>query len=176
MACGEPFSSGRNKNDVIKYVRIAIPIVVLAVVAVFVVLYLTSPQAAVRRIMDGYRNNDPDAVIESYPEFFMDSVLVDREKWINDIRFSVKVSSQHIHYYELEDPQKPSASERERLMKDFKLYGGFDFDESDIKDIRIIWVNYDVDFGGVLPQAGLRFVMIKYEGRWCWWPDIVERY
>jgi hypothetical protein len=176
MACGEPFPNGYTKPDIFKYMRFVIPGIILVLVAVFLVIYFTGPSVAVRKIMNGYRDNDPEAVIESYPSFFMESVLVDRETLINDVKFNVKVSSQYVHKYKLEKAQNPTESEREKLLEDIRIYGGRDFDVSDIKDIKIIWVTYDVDFAGVFPQAGLRFVMIKYEGRWCWWPDVVERY
>lgn len=176
MACGEPFPSGYTKPDIFKYVRFVIPGIILVLVAVFLVIYFTGPSFAVRKIMNGYRDNDPEAVIESYPSFFMESVLVDKETWINDVKFNVKVSSQYVHKYKLEKAQNPTESEREKLLEDIRIFGGRDFDVSDIKDIKIIWVTYDVDFAGVFPHAGLRFVMIKYEGRWCWWPDVVERY
>jgi hypothetical protein len=60
-------------------------------------------------------------------------------------------------------------------MANFRYFGGNDFDESDIEGIKIIWVYYTGNVPAVWPMHATRFIVIKYQGHWCWWPETISR-
>lgn len=147
----------------------------LVVAMVVIMLLFTGPKAAARRVMEGYKRNDAEAVIACFPSFFMESDELNRDGWVKEIEYNVKDMSDYIFSYTIEKAEKPSSQDRERFMEDFHYFGGDAFDENKLQDVRVVWVIYKGNIPGVWPSRGARLVMIKYEGRWYWWPDTINR-
>ena len=169
MSCGTPFPSGRTYPDFFKYSKYIFGAVVLVALVVALSLHFLSPETAARRIMNAYRINDVGAVVRACPDFFLESDMLDIEAFIDDMGSSVNQLSELSFGYRVEKTASPSSKEYEALLEQFYYFGGYDFDEDDIKDIKIVWIDTDLEIEGSI----FRFVMIKYGGRWCWWPSSV---
>ncbi|MBO5702036.1 MAG: hypothetical protein J6S71_06325 [Clostridia bacterium] len=175
VMCGEPFYSeqGLKKRKIHRIIGIVLG--VLALTAGVLFIFTAGPKAAVRRILNGYKRNDPDAVIASYPDFLIESNQVDKDQLILSTQINVKDMSDYIFMYKLGKSEDPSEKEYEELMEAFRFYAGEDFSEDDIQSIKIIWVDYTGNVPAVWPSRAARFIVIKYEGRWYWWPETVNR-
>ena len=149
--------------------------IVLVGIAITLVSMLTGPKAAVRRIVEGFKQNDPQSIMAMLPDFVLESDKIDRRELELEMTTDALTLSKFIFSYNIEEVKDPSFQEREKLMEDFRYIAGEDFDDREIKDIKIIWVNYKGDIPGFWPSHATRFTMIKYQGRWYWWPETVNR-
>lgn len=157
-------------------------IIILSICAVLLIssaiaytVYSKTPEAAVRRIMNAHNEGDFDTVISYYPDFYLESDKVNKERLLLDAEFGVKKMSKELYTFYLEEPATPSDRECEELLESFKYYGGENFDEEKLGEIKMIWVNYRLDVTYFWPKRGTRFIVFEYDGRWCWWPDNVNR-
>ena len=157
-------------------------IIILSICAVLLIssaiaytVYSKTPEAAVRHIMNAHNEGDFDTVISYYPDFYLESDKVNKERLLLDAEFGVKKMSKEIYTFYLEEPATPSDRECEELLESFKYYGGENFDEEKLGEIKMIWVNYRLDVTYFWPKRGTRFIVFEYDGRWCWWPDNVNR-
>lgn len=157
-------------------------IIILSICAVLLIssaiaytVYSKTPEAAVRRIMNAHNEGDFDTVISYYPDFYLESDKVNKERLLLDAEFGVKKMSKELYTFYLEEPATPSDRECEELLESFKYYGGDNFDEEKLGDIKMVWVNYRIDVTYFWPKRGTRFIVFEYDGRWCWWPDNVNR-
>lgn len=162
----------KNKKKILIFVIVG---VILAAAVVTSILLFTGPKAKVRHIMDSYKRNDAEAVIATFPSFFMETDQINIDLYLTEIELNVRDMSDYIFSYNIEKAEKPSSQEREEFMENFRHYGGDNFDEDKLEDIRIVWINYKGNVPGIWPSRAVRFIMIKYEGKWCWWPATVNR-
>lgn len=171
--CGAEFGDlpQRAKNK--KLIILGIIGVLLIAAAVFALIYFTGPKAAVRRVMRSFKNNDVEAIVDSLPEFYVECEYWTREEVVKAMSGPVLEMSNYIFSYNIDSVKSPSDSERDELMETFKSLAGEDFDESDIEDIKLVWVNFTGNVPGFWPAGATRFIMIKYNGRWCYWPSHV---
>ncbi len=149
--------------------------IVLVGIAITLVSMLTGPKAAVRRIVEGFKQNDPQAIMAMLPDFVLESDKIDRRELELEMTTDSLTLSKYIFSYNIEEVKDPTSQECEKLMENFRYIAGEDFDDREIKDIKIIWVNYKGDIPGFWPSHATRFTMIKYQGRWYWWPETVNR-
>ena len=170
--CGAPFEDVPHYAKKKKLIILVIVCAVLVLAAIASVIYLTGPEAAVRRIMESHKRNDVQAIVDSFPSFLLEAEGVDRDELIADLSSSVESMSEYMFSYSIEKVNDPSDGDREKLIKKTQLVVGDDFNESDIKDIKVVWVKFTGNVPSVWPSGSTRFVMIKYDGRWCWCPYI----
>ena len=150
---------------------LAVCITLLLVSTVSYAVYSTTPSAAVRRIMSAYNRADVDEVVSYYPEFYLESDNIDKRRLLLDVETDVKIFSKYLCTYYLESPATPSWKECEKLLEDLRYYGGENFDEEKLGEIKMIWVNFKYDIEGIWPKGSIRFIVFEYEGRWCWLPQ-----
>ena len=174
VSCGTPLED----NGTPSKKKILIPVIlgiILAVVGVVILILSTGPKAQIRRIMESYKKNDAEAIIATFPDFFTNSEKINPQTLQTQVKVETKSLSEYIFSYNIDKVETPAAQERQQMMEDFRYFAGEDFDESDIQDIKIIWVNYKGNVPGIWPIHATRFIMIKYNGRWCCWPNNVNR-
>ena len=143
--------------------------------AIILIIYSTGPKAAVRRIMNAHKQVDAETVISYLPDFLLESDKIDGEKFKMETEATVKGFSRFLFSFNLEKAETPSDREIEELLETFEYFGGENFDESKVRDIKMVWVNYKGNVQGFWPSRGTRFIVFKYEGRWYWWPNNVNR-
>ena len=84
---------------------------------------------------------------------------------------SVHRMSSYIFSYNSNKAVIPSEREQGELIQSFADFGGDKFDHSKLEEIKVVWVDFR---GGETPGLWhiyhVRFVIIKYDGEWCWWP------
>ena len=175
VMCGTEFydAEGLKKRRIRRIIGIILGILALAASLLFI--FTAGPKAAVRRILNGYKRNDPDAVIASYPDFLLESDKIDKDELILSTQINVKDMSDYIFMYKLGKAEDPSEREYEELMETFRYYAGEDFSDGDVQSIKIIWADYTGNVPAVWPSRAARFIVIKYQGRWYWWPETVNR-
>ena len=175
IMCGTEFEDNHVHAKRKELFILGIAIAALAAVIVVLILFFTGPKAAVRRIMDGYKRNDAAAIVVSIPRFLMESDYIDSQGFVQSLETNAKELSEYIVSYNIEKAETPNSQYREELMNDILYFAGDGFEESDIEDIKIIWVNYKGNVSGLMHSNATRFTMIKYNGNWYWWPDNVNR-
>ena len=158
-----------------RLIILAVCFTLLIASAISYAVYSKTPQAAVRNIMNAYKKADVDTIVSYYPDFYMESDMIDSEKILLDAQVSVNIFSKQLYTYYLEDPATPSERERNELIETFKYYGGENFDEEKLGEFKMVWVDYRIDIYYFWPKRGTRFIVFEYDGRWCWWPDNVNR-
>ena len=158
-----------------RLIILAVCFTLLIASAISYAVYSKTPQAAVRNIMNAYKKADVDTVLSYYPDFYLESDKLDYELLLLNIDFGVKKMSEELYTFYLEDPATPSERECNELIETFKYYGGENFDEEKLGEFKMVWVNYRRDVYYFWPKRGTRFIVFEYDGRWCWWPDNVNR-
>lgn len=133
-------------------------------------VYSATPQAAVRRIMIAIDKADVDTVVSYYPDFYLESDKFEKRRLLLDAETDIKIFSKYLCTFYLEDPVNPSWKECEKLLNDCHYYGGENFDEEKLGEIKLIWVHFKYDIDGIWPKGSIRFIVFEYDGRWCWWP------
>ena len=177
MACGEPFEKGRTFPDFYKYSKYIFYGIILALIAVILIIYFTSPETAARSVVKAYKMNDAASVVASVPEFLLESDNFDAERFANDVIYDAIFISYQSFGYRVDNTAPPSAKDRDRIISDLHYYGGDDFDEDELSDITLVWISHDMEYiVGMWQASVVRFVMIKYDGHWYWWPDTVSAY
>lgn len=174
-ACGTPFNDEHIYAKKKKYLIIAICSVLLLAAAIGLIIFSTGPRAAVRRIMNAHKRNDFEAIVDTFPDFLLESEVLDSEEFLRSTEKVVGSFSQYIFSYNIEKAETPNSNERENYLELFSYFGGENFDESEVEDITIVWVNYKGNIPGFWPSQGTRFVVFKYKGEWCWWPSNINR-
>ena len=170
-SCKTPFNDQKQRAKKRRLIILTIAVAVLITTAVFAILHYSGPKGVTRRVMDAYRENDPESLVDTLPPFYVNADGSNREKMIQQYAPFVKRLSNYIFSYYLDEPLVPSERQREELMKQIRYFAGADFKESDIEDIRFVWVHFTGDVLYIWPKYTERFIVIKYEGDWYWWPD-----
>ena len=169
--CGTPFEDVRvsiKKRTFTLYAILALTIVVAIVLGI---VFSTGPRAKVRQIMRHYKNANPSAVVDTYPSFMLESENYDIESLQRSIAANVEDVSAFMVSFSVDRPQNPNERDRKQLIDDFRYYCGDTFDESKLEDIKFVWVSFKGRVSGIWAKSTTRFVVIKYDGEWCWWPD-----
>ena len=123
------------------------------------------------------RQNDAKSVVASVPAFLLESDNFDAERFANDVIYDAIFISYQSFGYRVDKTASPSTKERDQIISELKYYGGSDFDEGELDEITLVWVSHDMEYIVGMWQASIvRFVMIKYDGHWYWWPDTVSAY
>lgn len=173
--CGTEFNDSHIYKKRKKLIILAICGVILLAAATVLIIYSTGPKAAVRRIMNAHKQVDAETVISYYPDFLLESDKIDKEEFLTETEVTVQGFSRYLFSFNLEKAETPSERECEELIETFEYFGGENFDESELGEIKMVWVNYKGNIPGFWPSRGTRFIVFKYEGRWCWWPANVNR-
>ena len=175
VACGAEFNDehiyARKKKNLI----LAICGILFLASAIGFMFFSTGPKAAVRRIMNAHKLNDFDAVVAAMPDFLLESDKIDYNLFMLNTERTVEVFSQYIFSFNIDRAETPNSNEREELIETLKYFGENNFEESKVTDIKIVWVNYKGNVQGFWPSRGTRFLVFKYDGKWCWWPNNVNR-
>ncbi len=169
--CGTAFEDVRVtivKKTFILYAVIALLIVVAIVVGI---ILTTGPRAVARRVLRSYKNNDPISVVNTYPSFMLEAEGYDIEGLASAIAGNVKDVSEFMVSFSTDRPQTPNKRDHNQLLEDFKYYCGDAFDESKLEDIKFVWVSFKGQTSGIWGKSTSRFTIIKYDGKWYWWPD-----
>ena len=174
-ACGREFNDAHIYAKRRRIIILSVAATVLLVAAIAYAVYSSTPEAAVRRIMNACKRADADTVASYYPDFLLESDKVDKTRLLTDTEIEVKYFSKQLYTFYLEDPLTPSERECERLIESFEAVGGENFDKSKLGEIKMVWVNYRLDVYYFWPKRSTRFIVFEYDGRWCWWPDNVNR-
>lgn len=170
VSCGsslEVIESSFKAKWAVIYSAIAL---VLVLVTTLSVSYFTGPKAAVKKILKAYKGNDVETVVDSFPPFLNYATGLDREALEEDMAKSVKELSDYMTFYHVEDVKKPSSSERDEIIETLAYFKDFGYDERKLEDIRLVWSGMRGGDVGTWDFVNERFVMIKYDGRWYWWP------
>jgi hypothetical protein len=175
VACGAEFNDAHIYAKRRRIIILAIFATVMIAAAINYAVYSSTSEAAVRRIMNACKKADVDTVVSYYPDFYLESDKVDTRRLLLDTEFLVKLLSKDLYTFYLEDPATPSERECKELIETLKYYGGEDFEEDKLSDIKMVWVNYRIDIRYFWPKRGTRFIVFKYEGQWYWWPNNVNR-
>ena len=165
--CNAPFEELPFHKKKKVYVILAAILLVLIGVSTFFIMRYTGPDGAVRRIMRCYSNNDPEGVVDFFPEFLFDD-LITKEDLVDELSKPVKDFSEYVFSYYLEDTKTPSTSEMNVIMA--QLNSIPDFDEDQLDDVKYITVNFKGNATYLWTANTTRFVLIKYDGSWYWWP------
>ena len=173
--CGTEFNDTHIYAKRKKLIILAVCGAVLLAAAIAFIIWSLGPKAAVRRIMNGYKNVDAEAVISYIPEFLLESDKLDGEKFLMETKVGVNSFSQYLFSFNLEQSETPSERECEELIETFEYFGGETFDKTKLGDIKMVWVNYTLDIPKMWPKGSMRFIVFEYEERWCWWPYNVIR-
>lgn len=175
VACGFEFNDSRFYAKRRRIIILSILGTLLLTATIAYAVYSSTPQAAVRRIMNACKKADVDTVVSYYPEFYLESDKLDKEKLLLATDFNVKKLSRELYTYYLEDPATPSERTCDELIENLEYYGGENFDREKLGDIKMIWVNYRRDIYYFWPKSSTRFIVYEYDGSWYWWPYNVNR-
>lgn len=164
------------KSSVIIKRTLIISSVVAAVVAITVMLalYFTSPEAAVRKMMEAYKRSDVPAVADCYPEFLQEATGMSRGEYDWSMMRSVENLSKYIFSYNVEKAKTPSTNEQSRIKGELLNYSEYGYDESKLEAIRMVWIGMRGGRRGYWSDTNHRFIVIKYDGKWCVWPAISD--
>jgi len=175
VMCGTEFHDAHVYAKRKRCIILGITGVVLAVVLGVLLVLSTGPRAAVWRIMESHKRNDVEAIVESFPDFLMESEVLDEKAFMVDVKSLANYFSKFIFSYSIGQAQIPSAREQEEVVEVFRYFGGDAFDEERLEEVRTVWVDYKGNIPSFWPSRASRFLMVKYDGRWCWWPSNVNR-
>ena len=175
VACGAEFNDEHIYAKKKKNLIIAICCALIFLTVTFLIVFTTGPKAEVRRIMNAHKRNDVEAVIDSMPDFLLESDILDYDLFILQTERTVESFSQYIFSFNIDNAKTPSANERQDLLETLEYFGGDNFDQAKVEDIKYVWVNYKGNVQGFWPSRGTRFLVFKYDGEWCWWPSNVNR-
>ena len=76
----------------------------------------------------------------------------------------------YIYSFNTNNEITPSERQIEELIDSIKKIVGDEFDASVITDVKFVWVDVRGGVRNFWQTTHERFVMIKYQDEWCWWP------
>ena len=132
--------------------------------------YNTSPETRVKEIMQYLKDGDFDAVMDSLPSFIWQYEQTDEAQIQFDISFFVDRMNSYIYSFNTNNEITPSERQIEELIDSIKKIVGDEFDASVITDVKVVWVDVRGGVRNFWQTTHERFVMIKYQDEWCWWP------
>lgn len=167
--CGAPLEVIHKDVKKKKIILFSILGLVLTIALIVGIIYITSPEARVRGIMEDMKDGDTSGVVDAFPEFFIEAnggkaALVEYyDTW-------VKNESSYIFSYNIDKTVGPSTKEENAIRKSLVYYTHAGYDESKLQDIKAVWLDMRGGIPGFWGESLEKFVMIKYDGQWYWWP------
>ena len=167
--CGAPLEVIQKDVKKKKIIIFSILGVILTVALILGIIYITSPEAKVMDIMKDINNGNTAGLVDSFPDFFIEAnggkaVLVEYyDSW-------VKSEASYVFSYNIDKVVGPSAREEEAVRKSLVYYTHAGYDESKLQDIKAVWLDMTGGIPGFWGASLEKFVMIKYDGQWYWWP------
>lgn len=153
-----------------RIIVIALVSIILIAATIIGVTYFSSPEAKVKSIMKAFQKNDVDAVISSFPDFvinYLDETETDTTQFFEEW---VATLSDYIFSYNIDKVAAPSTSQKTVLLTTFYYLEEYGYDESKLSDVQLVWLKLRGGTTGLWNSSDNRFVMIKYDGKWFWWP------
>ena len=83
---------------------------------------------------------------------------------------SVKDFSEYIMYYYVESVKTPTLNKRGEILESLATFKDYGYDNNKLQDIKIVWTGVRGGDIGTWNFTDERFIMIKYDGNWYWWP------
>lgn len=163
----ETVESSFKAKWILIYSALAVALVTFAVTSF---IYLTGPRAAVKGLLRAYSNNNVSAVVDCFPNFLVNAMGEDRESVEANISKSVNDVFEYITFYNVESVKNPTSNKRNKILESLDEFKEFGYDESKLEDIKIVWTGVRGGPVGTWNFTDERFIMIKYDGSWYWWP------
>lgn len=173
VICGTVLEKKRKTPMQIALIAISITLsacLLIASCAYLIYDYNTSPETRVKEIMQYLKDGDFDAVMDSLPSFIWQYEQTDEAQIQFDISFFVDRMNSYIYSFNTNNEITPSERQIEELIDSIKKIVGDEFDASVITDVKVVWVDVRGGVRNFWQTTHERFVMIKYQDEWCWWP------
>ena len=173
VTCNGPLEAvavPKKKKAVIVSLIVSAVALLLALITVAIVAALTGPRGRVHYIMRQLKENDIDAVVDTLPDFLSDGSLAYEEELMMHLTRYTEKMSDYVFSFNTNRALKPSTNQMTELMESIRLFVGDSLDETQIEDVKMVWVDFRGGLRGFWNSVDLRFVMIYYKGEWCWWP------
>ncbi len=173
VTCGSPLvllEMPKKKKSIIISLIITAAILVIAAITTITVVSLTGPRGKVRYIMNNLKKNDIDAVLDTVPDFLLDPDLEYKDDILIGLTTYTDNMSGYIFSFNTNKCVTPSTSQITELKQSIQSIVGENFDTSKIEDVKMVWVDIRGGTFAFWNSSDARFVMIKYNDEWHWWP------
>ncbi len=134
------------------------------------ILVFTGPKAKVRGIMRAFRRGDVDAVIETFPDFLLESVDLSEEYLKIQLPDAVTNLSENKFSYNISKIASPSSKEKNSVLEHLDKLGKYGYNPSKLQDIKVAIFTMKGITPGKWYSSFDKFILIKYDGVWYWWP------
>lgn len=173
VQCGselEIIQSDLKKKKILIGILIGLLSVALIVGAV---LFFTGPKAKVRSIMRAFKKGDVEAVVETFPDFVVASGdLDDYLKY--QLPSMVSDLSDYKFTYKIDRVADPSSKERNNVLDHMIILEEYGFDPLKFEDIKVVFFTMKGVSPGKWGSSFDKYILIKYDGTWYWWPFYYE--
>ena len=170
VSCGAELQA--TKADKVKRNILIISAVSLLLVVsiIFAVVYFTGPKAKFRSIMRDFKQGDLDGVTDAFPKFFLYSYEENKAYFSMDLPNTVSDLSEYSFSCKIDKISNPSVSDVNGLRMHLDEYKKYGYNPDKLEDVKVVIFTMK----GVSPgQWGVgfnKFILLKYDGEWYWWP------
>ena len=144
--------------------------VVLVIVIVLGIVFFTGPKAKVRGIMRDFKQGDVEGIVDSFPEFFINYTGVGEEALEAELDPWVQSLSEYIFSYNIDKLANPSTREYNDVLASLDEYRDYGYDPAKLTDVKVVCLDMRGGVPGFWGSSFEKFVLIKYDGAWYWWP------
>ncbi len=161
------------KRDVIIKRTIIISIIVIIVsLSTLIALNVSSlPETKLMNIVQALNTNDTEGMLKGFPDFVKD--YWEDANTLENAYFEERVESfsNYLYSFNVFKVAVPSTSQKTDIRTSLAEFTDYGYDSEKLEDIRSIWIEMRVGtIRGFWSTIYEKFVMIKYDGVWYWWP------
>lgn len=133
------------------------------------ILFFTGPKAKVRSIMRALKKGDMEKVVETFPDFLLQSDdLDDYLKY--QLPQLVKSFSEYKFSYNIQEVNDPSTKDKQNALDHMDTLHKYGYDPLKLQDIKVAYFTIKGVSPGKWGSSFNKFILIKYDGAWYWWP------
>ena len=138
------------------------------------ILFFTGPKAKVRSIMQAFKRGDVDAVVDTFPDFIIASGDLDEQYLEYQLPNLVSNLSEYKFSYKITKVANPSFKEKENILAHISRLEEYGCDPLKLQDIKVVFFTMKGVSPGQWGSSFNKFILIKYDGTWYWWPFYYE--
>ena len=169
VSCGAELAVRESDVKKKKIVIIALISVLLIAAIVVGIVIFTGPKAKVRQIIRSFKRGDVDAVISTLPEFLINSGEID-DYLAGQLPMAVSEWSEFKFSYNIDQCSSPSTKERSNVLQHLDSMKKYGYDSNKLEDMKVVLFSFTGTSPSNLGSGFDKYILIKYDGTWYWWP------
>ena len=172
LACGAELKSAEDVIEKKKTLIVLISCILLLAAVIISVIYFTGPRAKFRSIMRSYKRGDVDGVMDTFPEFYTNAYDINQFYFDHQLPDFIDSLSELSFSFKINKVSDIPAKDLEHVLAHLEEYRDYGYEPAKLQKVKVVLFTMRGASPGFLGFPADRYIMIKYDGKWYWWPFV----